>query len=179
MALDTFMNFGDIKGESTDSPHKDWIEKSTTTVQVRENSLEQLASRLGVNHSDLLAANPHIKDPSHLSVGQEIFVPPNPTGPKSQGGTPEQLQAKINQGIQQAAQNLDQILGAVAGNTTLAPVDSQIHDLLEGLQNKESNEDQIKDAVKSRQESGDSQLQEAAQKLEEITGAVTENLDGR
>ena len=48
---------------------------STTTVQLGENNLGQVANRLGVDKDDLLLANPQIKDPSKLMVGQDIHLP--------------------------------------------------------------------------------------------------------
>jgi LysM domain len=48
---------------------------STATVQVGEQNLGQVADRLGVNKQDLLNANPQIKDPTKLSVGQDIHLP--------------------------------------------------------------------------------------------------------
>jgi hypothetical protein len=69
-----------------------------------------------------MVANPHIKDPLKLNVGQEIQLPPRPI-PKGESSTPAQLQAKINQGIQEVAQSLDQILKAVAGTTAAASQD--------------------------------------------------------
>ncbi|HMK28793.1 MAG TPA: LysM peptidoglycan-binding domain-containing protein [Terriglobales bacterium] len=79
MPINGFVNFGDIKGESTDDKHKDWIE----VAQVGENSLSQVAGRLGIDHGALQAANPQIKDPSNLKVGQEIHIPTHPT-PRSE-----------------------------------------------------------------------------------------------
>jgi hypothetical protein len=48
---------------------------STATVQLGENNLSQVASRLGVDKDDLLLANPQIKDASKLTVGQDIRLP--------------------------------------------------------------------------------------------------------
>jgi len=117
MAMDIYMNLGDIKGESTDSQHKDWA-----AVKAGETNIGQVATRLGVDKDALMMANPHIKDPLKLNVGQEIQLPPRPI-PKGESSTPAELQAKINQGIQEVAQSLDQILKAVAGTTAAASQD--------------------------------------------------------
>ena len=118
MAMDVYMKLGDIKGESTDKDHKDWA-AVTTPVQAGETNIGQVATRLGVDKGALLTANPHIKDPLNLNVGQEIKLPPHPI-PKGESSTPADLQAKINQGIQDAAQNFDQIAKAVAGTKPVA-----------------------------------------------------------
>lgn len=47
---------------------------ATITVQLGENSLSQVAKRLGMNPDDLLMANRQLKDPSSLRVGQELQV---------------------------------------------------------------------------------------------------------
>ena len=62
--------------------------------------------------------------PMNISSVGLSSVPPEPlatatsqpSGPASP--SPQDLQATINQGIQQAAQSLDQIMGAVTGNTS-------------------------------------------------------------
>ncbi|HKS72670.1 MAG TPA: LysM peptidoglycan-binding domain-containing protein, partial [Terriglobales bacterium] len=48
---------------------------ANATVQVGENSLGQVAKRLGVDADELLMANPQIKDPWKLQAGQEIHLP--------------------------------------------------------------------------------------------------------
>jgi LysM repeat protein len=53
----------------------DVAQGSTTTVQLGESNLNQVANRLGVDTNDLLAANPQIQDPSKLKVGQDIHLP--------------------------------------------------------------------------------------------------------
>jgi len=86
MAFDYFMNFGDIKGESTDL-HKDGPDLErfpATTVQLGENQIGQVADRLGMSKESLLQANPQLVDPSNLKVGQEIYVPRHPIA-KSEG----------------------------------------------------------------------------------------------
>jgi len=80
MSVDMFLRLGDLGGEAQHKPKE--IEKSPT-VQLGENSLSQVAARLGIEKDHLLQANPHIKDPSNLKVGQEIHVPTHPT-PKSE-----------------------------------------------------------------------------------------------
>ncbi|HMK22698.1 MAG TPA: LysM domain-containing protein [Terriglobales bacterium] len=81
--LDAYMKIDGLKGEAADNRHPDSIE--TTTVKVGENSLSQVADRLGVNHDQLLSANPQIKDPRYLQVGQEVHLPPHPN-PKNDAG---------------------------------------------------------------------------------------------
>ena len=49
---------------------------SVTTAQVGENSLSQIAARLGVDLQSLLAANPQIPDPNKVQAGQDIHLPP-------------------------------------------------------------------------------------------------------
>jgi type VI protein secretion system component Hcp len=51
------------------------------TVQLGESQLSQVAQRLGVNTSDLAAANPHIADPAKLTVGQDIHLPQTQSAP--------------------------------------------------------------------------------------------------
>lgn len=55
------------------------------TVQAGENSMGQVAGRLGVDESLLQQANPHIKDPSNLKAGQEIYLPTHQEGQGKQG----------------------------------------------------------------------------------------------
>lgn len=52
------------------------------TVQLGEQTLGQVAGRLGVDPNLLQQANPHITDPANLKVGQEIQLP-NPA-PRSE-----------------------------------------------------------------------------------------------
>jgi hypothetical protein len=62
----------------------------TATVQFGETTLSQVANRLHTSADDLLMANPQIKDPYHLSAGQEITVPANqstaPQAPQTGNG---------------------------------------------------------------------------------------------
>jgi hypothetical protein len=56
-------------------------------------------------------------------IGSPSLLPEQPTSTTSQSNaatspSPQNLQSKIDQGIQQAAQNLGQILGALTGNAT-------------------------------------------------------------
>jgi hypothetical protein len=89
--FNAFVNFGDIKGESSGDQHRDWIE----TVKFGENSLDQVADRLGIQRNHLLSANPQIKDPHNLKVGQEIHLPthPNPKSESSVATPPVTVQA--------------------------------------------------------------------------------------
>ena len=80
MALDIYIRIDGLKGESTDSNHKDWME----TVRFGETSLAHVATRLGTSEGHLLSANPQITDPHNLKVGQEIHLPTHPN-PKSEG----------------------------------------------------------------------------------------------
>jgi len=77
-----FMNYGGIKGEPTGQSHRDELQMPAT-VLVGEKNIGQVANRLGLSKDDLLRANPQIKDPSNLKVGQEIHLPPHP-GPTSE-----------------------------------------------------------------------------------------------
>lgn len=57
------------------------------------------------------------------NVGPSSVPPEQPSTTSNQSSgpaspAPQDLQATINQGIQQAAQTLDQIMGAVTGNTS-------------------------------------------------------------
>ena len=79
MAFNAYIKFGDIKGESSNPDHKAGLE----TVRLGENSVRQVAERLGTSEAHLLSANPHIKDPHNLKVGQEIHIPP-PPNPESE-----------------------------------------------------------------------------------------------
>ena len=45
------------------------------TVQLGENNIDDVASRLKMDPEQILLANPHIQDPSKLLVGQEIRLP--------------------------------------------------------------------------------------------------------
>jgi LysM domain-containing protein len=92
--LDAYMKIDGLKGEPSDNRHPDSME--TTTVKLGEKSLSDVADRLGVNHDQLLNANPHIKDPRYLQVGQEVHLPPHPK-PNSETNvtdTPTVLHAK-------------------------------------------------------------------------------------
>lgn len=53
------------------------------TVQLGEQTMGQVASRLGIPLDQLQQANPNITDPSNLKAGQEIQLPSN-TNPPSQ-----------------------------------------------------------------------------------------------
>jgi len=77
--FDIFVNLDGIKGESSGDQHRDWIE----TAKFGEHSLDQVADRLGIQRNHLLSANPQIKDPHNLKVGQEIHLPTHPN-PKSE-----------------------------------------------------------------------------------------------
>ena len=77
--IDSYMKIDGIDGESSDEKHRDWIE----TVKAGEITLAQVAVRLGTNEGHLLSANPQIKDPHNLKVGQEIHLPTHPN-PKSE-----------------------------------------------------------------------------------------------
>jgi hypothetical protein len=112
------------------------------------------------------------------NFGASIVPPEQPAASSSpsRGATApssHELQARIEQGIQKAAQNLDQIMGAVTGNANLVPVEVEIQEVMKEIQSKRRDEDEIKDAVKDTEETGDSQLQKAAQSLEDATDAVT------
>jgi type VI secretion system secreted protein Hcp len=57
MSFDAFVNFGDIKGESTDSDHKDWVMMFGYRQSVDHPSVEVMPgtagqSRTGVTHSE-------------------------------------------------------------------------------------------------------------------------------
>ena len=57
MPFDSFVNFGDIKGESTDKDHKDWVEMLGYNQSVERPLVEMVrgtagASRTGVTHSE-------------------------------------------------------------------------------------------------------------------------------
>ena len=92
--LDAYMKIDGLKGEPSDNRHPDSME--TTTVKLGEKSLSDVADRLGVNHDQLLNANPHIKDPRYLQVGQEVHLPPhpNPNSETNVTDTPTVLHAK-------------------------------------------------------------------------------------
>ena len=112
------------------------------------------------------------------SVGPSILPAEKPAASSSQSSgaaapSPQQLQARIEEGIQKAAHNLDHIMGAVTGNATLPPADVAIQQVMNELQNKKRSEDEIKDATKTSEGPGDSQLQKAAQSIEQLTDTVT------
>ncbi len=70
---------------STPSP------QNSTTVMIGENTLSDVASRLHLSPDDLLLANPQIKDPWKLAVGQEIHLPQGQTSQSAgtqSGNTP-------------------------------------------------------------------------------------------
>ena len=93
MAVNAYLEINGRPGPSTSKP--DAIDTLSTsfgatqtstppaTVQVGEQTLGQVADRLGIDKDQLLQANPHIKDPSDLKVGQEIQLPTQ-TAPRSQ-----------------------------------------------------------------------------------------------
>src|SRR5437868_15434089 len=49
--------------------------EDSTTVTIGENTLSDVAARLHLAPDDLLLANPQIKDPWKLTVGQDIHLP--------------------------------------------------------------------------------------------------------
>lgn len=53
---------------------------TTTAVGSGENTLSQVAARLGVAPEDLQKANPQIANPNALTLGLEIRIPPPTTG---------------------------------------------------------------------------------------------------
>src|SRR5262249_55047474 len=50
-------------------------DSSTTTVQLGENSLAQVAARLGISAGDLQNANPQIGNANALTAGTEVRIP--------------------------------------------------------------------------------------------------------
>jgi len=68
----------------------DWggqdADTTTTAVRGGEGTLAQVASRLGVDVSDLQQANPQIANPNKLIPGQEIRIPSLSTGGSPGGG---------------------------------------------------------------------------------------------
>ena len=84
MAVNSYLEYGGVQpGESVGhAPDKT---ASTATVQLGENDLGQVASRLGVDKNDLLAANPQIKDPSKTN-GRSGHPPPRQNEDQHQRG---------------------------------------------------------------------------------------------
>jgi LysM repeat protein len=73
-------------GPGGSSPENEGV----ATVRVGENTVSDVASRLGLDANTLLQANPQIKDPNQkLNAGQDIHLPQDPTetakGTKSSG----------------------------------------------------------------------------------------------
>ncbi len=62
-----------------------------TTVKTREDTLEKEAKRLGADLKDLLAANPQITDPDHMTPGTAIRVPRNLAGPPATSAAPDDV----------------------------------------------------------------------------------------
>ena len=71
-------NYLAIDGRPGPSTSKQDAVSQPATVQVGETDMGQVAGRLGIDKEHLRSANPHIKDPSNLTAGQEINVPIRP-----------------------------------------------------------------------------------------------------
>src|SRR5437763_1089296 len=69
--------FGIIKSELMASMNTTADDNSCqlATVQIGEKTLDQVARRLNLDPDALLLANPQIKDPYNLKVGQDISLP--------------------------------------------------------------------------------------------------------
>ena len=98
MAVDAYLIINGRPGPSTTTPdaiaplsNSSGTQTPTqpTTVQVGEQSMAHVASRLGVSHDQLLQANPQIKDPLNLKAGQEIQLPANSAPPASRAARPK------------------------------------------------------------------------------------------
>ena len=50
----------------------------------KNDTLSKVANKFGVELEDLLAANPEIKDPNKISLGQEIVIPTPPPAPSAE-----------------------------------------------------------------------------------------------
>ena len=50
----------------------------------QKDTLSKVAKRFGITIEELLAANPEIKNPDKISIGQQIIIPP----PAGDGTTP-------------------------------------------------------------------------------------------
>jgi LysM repeat protein len=75
---------GDIRVAGSASPATAADTQAPDTVLVKSgDTLKQIADDQNVDVSDLLAANPQIGDPDHLSAGMEIHIPPRTSGGKS------------------------------------------------------------------------------------------------
>jgi murein DD-endopeptidase MepM/ murein hydrolase activator NlpD len=67
-----------IDGTSALGPMNSWEEsgeKSVATVRVGEQSLSDVAQRLGFDRDSLQKANPNLSETSKLTPGQEIRLP--------------------------------------------------------------------------------------------------------
>ena len=60
---------------STYDPGSDSTDTPVDTVRLGENTLSQVAQRLGMDPDTLRQANPQISDPTRLMVGQEVRLP--------------------------------------------------------------------------------------------------------
>lgn len=85
MPIDAHMNIGGIRGESLDTPME-----GTEVVRSGENSLAQVANRLDINQERLASANPQIRDPQNLKIGQELYLPTRPASRTSETGSEAQ-----------------------------------------------------------------------------------------
>jgi hypothetical protein len=66
-----------------------------TTVQKGETSLRQVSDRVGYGEQELKEANPNIKDPNKLQVGQQINFPATTTTVKSGETTMAQVAKRL------------------------------------------------------------------------------------
>ncbi len=61
-----------------------------TYVVAKGDTISKIAKKFGLTQEELLAANPQIKNPDKIGIGDEITIPlPNPSGVPDASGVPE------------------------------------------------------------------------------------------
>ncbi len=108
---------GTTSSSSTPPPPPPTQGSVTYTVQNGE-TLGELATRYGVSEQQILAANPQLRDPTQLGVGQQIAIPVMDNG----GKLPTQVQVQPGQNLTQiSAQHGVSVADLAAANGLTDP----------------------------------------------------------
>lgn len=84
-------------GSSSNPPPPPQTQGSVTYTVQNGETLGELSTRYGVSEQQILAANPQLRDPTQLGVGQQIAVPVMDNG----GKLPTQIQVQPGQNLTQ------------------------------------------------------------------------------
>ena len=93
-------------------------ELTTTAVRMGENTLAQVALRLGVSTQDLQNANPQVKNPNALTAGLELRLPASPQG--GRGGAENQDDISGDGGPSAVSKRLESNLDSVGMQAILS-----------------------------------------------------------